>query len=102
MKQPPRISEAARSPVARISRWPAATASPPEIKRTSAHEAIHALAVPVVYAALETRPHGLTQAEAAERLQRCGPNLIQEIKGTPLILKFLANFTHLMALLLWV
>src|SRR4029079_3902044 len=55
-----------------------------------------------VYTTLETRPHGLTQAEAAERLQRYGPNLIQEIKGTPLILKFLANFTHLMAILLWI
>jgi P-type Ca2+ transporter type 2C len=54
-----------------------------------------------VYQMLESQPGGLTQAEAATRLQRYGPNAIREIKGTPLILKFLANFTHLMALLLW-
>ena len=27
---------------------------------------------------------------------------VRRIKGKPLILKFLANFTHLMAILLWV
>jgi P-type Ca2+ transporter type 2C len=66
------------------------------------YNAVLQLAVPVVYATHKTRPDGLTHAEAAEQLQRCGPNLIQEIKGTPLILKFLANFTHLMAILLWI
>ena len=59
MKQPLRIGEAVRSPVACISRQSAATATPPGIKRISAHETIHTLAVPVVYATLETRPHGL-------------------------------------------
>jgi P-type Ca2+ transporter type 2C len=54
-----------------------------------------------VYQALESQPGGLSQAEAAVRLERVGPNAIREVKGRPLILKFLANFTHLMALLLW-
>jgi magnesium-transporting ATPase (P-type) len=63
--------------------------------------AIHSLPITDVYAALATRPHGLTAVEAAARLQRYGSNLILEIKGTPLIVKFLANFTHLMAILLW-
>jgi P-type Ca2+ transporter type 2C len=54
-----------------------------------------------VYQALGTQPGGLTQAEATARLQRYGPNAIREIKGTPLVLKFLANFTHVTALLLW-
>lgn len=64
-------------------------------------ESIHTISIPAVYQALETRPQGLSQAEAAERLQRFGRNAIREVKGKPLYLKFLANFTHLMAVLLW-
>jgi len=74
------------------------TATPPDM---SARAAIHTLAIPKVYSALGTCPHGLTQAEAAARLEQYGRNVIREIKGTPLVLKFLANFTHLMAILLW-
>ena len=36
------------------------------------------------------------------RLGRFGRNVIREVKGKPLIVKFFANFTHLMAILLWV
>jgi len=63
--------------------------------------AIHTIPVGEVYAALATQPHGLTAGVAAERLARYGPNVIHEVKGTPLFMKFLANFTHLMAILLW-
>lgn len=62
---------------------------------------IHGLPVSEVYAALETRIQGLTNSEATARLQRYGSNTIQEVKGKPLIWKFLSNFTHLMAILLW-
>jgi Ca2+-transporting ATPase len=62
---------------------------------------IHALPSSKVYRAMGTRPQGLTAAEAEERLRRYGRNAITEIKGKPLWLKFLANFTHLMAILLW-
>lgn len=55
-----------------------------------------------VYQALASRPQGLTGLEAAENLKRIGINALQKIKGRPLYLKFLANFTHLMAILLWV
>ena len=65
-------------------------------------ESIHTLPVSEVYGALRTQPRGLTQAEADERLQRFGRNAIREVKGKPLYLKFVANFTHLMAILLWV
>jgi magnesium-transporting ATPase (P-type) len=65
-------------------------------------ENIQALQTAQVYQALASGPEGLTQAEAATRLGRFGRNALQEIKGKPLYLKFLANFTHLMALLLWV
>ena len=62
---------------------------------------IHRLPVPGVYDQLHTRLRGLTPTEVEERQQRYGPNAISEIKGKPLCLRFLANFTHLMALLLW-
>lgn len=65
-------------------------------------ESIHTISIPAVYEALKTRPQGLTQAEAEERLRHFGRNAIREVKGKPLYLKFLANFTHLMAILLWV
>jgi magnesium-transporting ATPase (P-type) len=63
---------------------------------------IQTLPVGDVFRSCATRPTGLTRGEAAERLGRYGPNSISEVRRRPLILKFLANFTHLMALLLWV
>jgi potassium/sodium efflux P-type ATPase len=63
---------------------------------------IHKLSLNEVYEALNTGSLGLTQTEAEIRLHKYGTNTIQEVKGKPLILKFLANFTHLMAILLWV
>ena len=65
-------------------------------------ESIHKLPVREVYGALETRFHGLTQTEAEERLRRFGSNAIPEIKRRSLFLGLLSNFTHLMAILLWV
>src|SRR5262245_13133983 len=62
---------------------------------------IEALPPTDIYAALGTQPQGLTHAEAATRLQYYGPNTIRPVATTPLIRKFLANFTHRMALLLW-
>jgi Ca2+-transporting ATPase len=63
---------------------------------------IHTVPVSAVYAALQTRAEGLTQREADARLARYGRNTIREIKGTSLLLRLLTNFTHLMALLLWI
>ena len=63
---------------------------------------IEALPLGDIYTALGTQPHGLTHAEAAARLQHYGRNTIRAGATTPLVRKFLANFTHLMALLLWV
>jgi potassium/sodium efflux P-type ATPase len=63
---------------------------------------ISTLSSKAVYAALNSHPQGLSQTEAEERLRVVGPNAIQETKGDPLYKKFLANFTHLMAILLWV
>jgi len=62
----------------------------------------YTLSIPDVYRAVGTSPEGLATAEAQARLAQHGPNAIQTIKGKPMWRKFLANFTHLMALLLWV
>jgi len=62
---------------------------------------VHALRVGEVHAALSSRPGGLPQAEVEERLRRHGPNAIREVRGAPLSVKFLSQFTHRMALLLW-
>ena len=55
-----------------------------------------------LYQELGSRPEGLTQKEASERLNVYGLNVLKEVKGKPLIVKFLANFTHIMAIMLWV
>ena len=60
-----------------------------------------ACTIPEVYSSLQTSSSGLTPAEAEARLGVFGKNALREVKGTPLIYKFLANFVHLMALLLW-
>ena len=62
---------------------------------------IHTLPVADVFRVLFTRPDGLTLSEAGENQSRFGPNIIRKIKGKPLYVKFFANFTHLMAILLW-
>jgi len=63
---------------------------------------IEALPLTDIYTALGTQPQGLTHAEATARLQHYSRNTIRSGETTPLVRKFLANFTHLMALLLWV
>jgi Ca2+-transporting ATPase len=68
----------------------------------SEQKKIYSLPVEAVYPALDTRPDGLNQSEAEKRLLEHGLNVLLEVKGKPLYLKFLANFTHLMAILLWI
>lgn len=65
-------------------------------------KSIHTLPVSEVFTALGTDSSGLSKTEAEERLKKYGSNTIKEVKGKPLIVKFLSNFTHLMAILLWV
>lgn len=54
------------------------------------------------YSQLETSPRGLTNSEAAARLDKYGLNKLEEVRRTPLIFKFLANLYNLFAILLWV
>ena len=62
---------------------------------------LEALHVSDVYRALETSPRGLSSQEAVRRLEKYGPNALIEAQGVSLWRRFLANFTHVMALLLW-
>jgi calcium-translocating P-type ATPase len=64
-----------------------------EITRLSAVE---------VLASLKSSERGLDSAEAQRRLREFGPNRIEELKGKPLWLRFLHEFTHFFALILWV
>jgi magnesium-transporting ATPase (P-type) len=63
---------------------------------------IHTLSVAEVYQALASGPNGLSLDEVENRRRRFGLNTIREVQRKPLFIKFLANFTHLMAILLWV
>jgi len=62
---------------------------------------LESLAPQLVYEALGSSPEGLTSEEAARRLQQYGPNILREARKTPIVVKLLANFTNVMALLLW-
>ena len=62
---------------------------------------IHRLSPEEVCGALGSTAGGLTDEEATVRLEKYGKNLLEEKRGRPLILIFLSNFTHLMAILLW-
>ena len=54
-----------------------------------------------VFDALDSRPAGLTGDAARERLARDGRNELEELPGPSPLRKFLAQFVHLFALLLW-
>jgi Ca2+-transporting ATPase len=51
---------------------------------------------------LETGDNGITKTSAYERLEVYGPNKLKAIRRTPLILRFIYNFTNLLAILMWV
>lgn len=63
---------------------------------------IYKLPVDKAYEVLGTTAKGLTQAQAEQLQKEQGKNLIDEKKKKSPILIFLGNFTHLMAILLWV
>jgi len=63
---------------------------------------IHSVPPGEACALLSSRPEGLTREETADRLRRSGPNVLRKPRGLPPIRKLLSQFTHLMAILLWV
>jgi sodium/potassium-transporting ATPase subunit alpha len=62
---------------------------------------IHQLPLDAAFAALRSSPAGLSAAEASARRLDFGPNRIERLAGSPLIVRFLAQFTHFFAALLW-
>jgi potassium/sodium efflux P-type ATPase len=65
-------------------------------------ESIYKFPVTQVLEILKTGPQGLTQAQAEELQKKYGRNVLEEKKKKSVILIFLGNFIHLMAILLWV
>ncbi len=63
---------------------------------------INNLANEEVLRSLVTSENGLTEEEAKKRFLEFGPNEIQEVKKKPLILRFISQFTHFLAILLWI
>ncbi|MDP4085486.1 MAG: cation-transporting P-type ATPase [Bacillota bacterium] len=55
-----------------------------------------------VFELFETKEEGLSTDEALKRIEVYGKNTIKEKQGKSLIFQFLANFTSMMAILLWV
>lgn len=51
---------------------------------------------------LDTSLAGLSQEEARRRLLRYGPNTLKAGKGPSLVHRFLRQFTHFLAILLWI
>ena len=55
-----------------------------------------------VFRTLVTSSQGLSGEEAGRRLAEFGPNAIQAARRRPLPLRFLGQFTHFLAVLLWI
>ncbi len=62
---------------------------------------INELTIDEVFLTLVTSDLGLSDEEARERLAEFGPNRIRRTRRRPLALRFLGQFTHFLALLLW-
>lgn len=63
---------------------------------------INSLSIDDVLDILGSSPQGLTEEEARRRLSEFGYNEIEEIKREPLTKKFLGQFIHFLAILLWI
>jgi len=64
-------------------------------------EEISSLPEEEVYAALGTRPEGLTGQDTLALRAEWGPNVVPEPSGQPLAIRFLSQLGHFLALLLW-
>jgi sodium/potassium-transporting ATPase subunit alpha len=53
-------------------------------------------------ASLGTTADGLSAAEAVRRLGEFGPNQVQRVARTPLLVRLLREFTHFFAVILWI
>lgn len=74
----------------------------PDEQQEEGGRCLESLSPSEVFGACETRPGGLNGREVLNRLEQFGPNQLPQMRGKSLLVKFLANFIHLMALLLWI
>lgn len=63
---------------------------------------IHQLPLDAAFATLRSRPAGLSRAEASARRVEFGPNRIERLPTASLFTRFIAQFTHFFAVLLWI
>ena len=63
---------------------------------------IQSLTKEEVFKILLTSENGLPEEEAQRRLNEYGLNEIKEVRKKPLYLKFISQFTHFLAILLWI
>ena len=63
---------------------------------------LHQLTVAEIFKHLETREGGLSPEEAQQRLSRYGPNVLEVPNHYSLNRGFLHQFTHFLAILLWI
>ena len=62
---------------------------------------VHQLPVDEAFTTLRSHPEGLSSAEVAGRLAEFGPNRIERVRSVPVSLRFVRQFTHFFAMLLW-
>jgi calcium-translocating P-type ATPase len=62
---------------------------------------IHQCDIETALASLHSRHSGLTAIEVEKRLKEYGKNQIDEVRGESLILRFVKEFIHFFALILW-
>jgi sodium/potassium-transporting ATPase subunit alpha len=63
---------------------------------------IQSLTKEEVFKTLLTFENGLSEEQAQRRLSEYGLNEIKEVRKKPLYLKFISQFTHFLAILLWI
>src|SRR6516165_6008766 len=62
---------------------------------------IQRLSVAEAIASVNSTARGLSAAEAERRLREFGANRVERVAGEPLLLRFVKEFTHFFALILW-
>jgi fructose-specific phosphotransferase system IIA component len=65
-------------------------------------EGFFALTKEEIYLELGTSDNGLEEVEAVNRLEEFGPNRLRKTPKTPLLVRFIYNFTNLLAVLMWI
>jgi calcium-translocating P-type ATPase len=63
---------------------------------------LHQLSIDQALQSLGTTASGLSDAQARRRRAEFGPNQIEQLHNRPLTLRFLSEFTHFFAIILWI